>query len=56
MLRKMKSYYLSNNFFFLIKFKAQGGDSIVQRLKRIVFDAKSTIVVSCDSSVSLIIP
>ena len=34
---------------FPVKFKAQGGDSILQRLKRMVFDAKSTIVVSCDS-------
>lgn len=36
-------------YFILIKLKAQGGDSILQRLKRIVFDAKSTIVVSSDS-------
>lgn len=37
-----------------VKFKAQGGDSILQRLKRIVFDAKATVVVSCHSLFNVI--
>lgn len=31
---------------FHLKFQAQGGDGLLQRIKRIIYDAKSTIVVS----------
>lgn len=31
---------------FNLKFQAQGGDGVLQRIKRIVYDAKSTVVVS----------
>lgn len=31
---------------FHLKFQAQGGDGLLQRIKRIIYDAKSTVVVS----------
>lgn len=41
-----------------LKFQAQGGDGVLQRIKRIIYDAKSTVVVSfifCKQMVMLLV-